>query len=110
MWALLASARKWASEMLVAYSVMNTTDHWIEVLPPQIELNSPDRVQQEERQEETGSLQSRSPSSIIARTRAALLPGNARTGRYSSRAPVSSRVRTGSCCNSQRQVPSTLHS
>lgn len=28
-------------EMLVAYSVMNTTDHWIEVLPPQVELNSP---------------------------------------------------------------------
>jgi hypothetical protein len=27
--------------MLVAYSVLNTTDHWIEVLPPQIELNSP---------------------------------------------------------------------
>ena len=27
--------------MLVAYSVMNTTDHWIEVLPPQVELNSP---------------------------------------------------------------------
>jgi hypothetical protein len=27
-------------EMLVAYSVLNTTDHWIEVLPPQVELNS----------------------------------------------------------------------
>ena len=30
-----------ADEMLVAYSVLNTTDHWIEVLPPQVELNSP---------------------------------------------------------------------
>ena len=28
-------------EMLVAYSVLNTTDHWIEVLPPQVEINSP---------------------------------------------------------------------
>ena len=27
--------------MLFAYSVLNTTDHWIEVLPPQVELNSP---------------------------------------------------------------------
>jgi hypothetical protein len=26
--------------MLVAYSVLNMTDHWIEVLPPQVQLNS----------------------------------------------------------------------
>jgi hypothetical protein len=30
-----------SDEMLVAYSVMNTTDQWIEVLPPQVELSSP---------------------------------------------------------------------
>jgi hypothetical protein len=29
--------------MLVAYSVLNTTDHWIEVLPPQVEMNSPNQ-------------------------------------------------------------------
>jgi hypothetical protein len=34
--------RSQGDEMLVAYSVMNTTDHWIEVLPPQLELSSPD--------------------------------------------------------------------
>jgi hypothetical protein len=28
--------------MLVAYSVVNTSGHWIEVLPPQVELRSPD--------------------------------------------------------------------
>ncbi len=28
--------------MLVAYSVMNQSDRWLEVLPPQIELSSPD--------------------------------------------------------------------
>ncbi len=28
-------------QMLVAYSVRNQSDHWIEVLPPQIEVNSP---------------------------------------------------------------------
>ncbi len=37
----LGEVRGKGDEMLVAYSVMNTTDHWIEVLPPQIELNSP---------------------------------------------------------------------
>ena len=28
--------------MLVAFSVVNTSGHWIEVLPPQVELRSPD--------------------------------------------------------------------
>jgi hypothetical protein len=37
----LGEVRGKGDEMLIAYSVMNTTDHWIEVLPPQIELNSP---------------------------------------------------------------------
>ena len=30
-------------EMWVAYSVLNTTDHWVEVLPPQVEISSPDQ-------------------------------------------------------------------
>ena len=37
----LGEIRENGGDMLIAYSVMNTTDHWIEVLPPQIELNSP---------------------------------------------------------------------
>jgi hypothetical protein len=37
----LGEVRGKGDELLIAYSVMNTTDHWIEVLPPQIELNSP---------------------------------------------------------------------
>jgi hypothetical protein len=37
----LGEVRETGDEMLVAYSVMNTTDHWIELLPPQIELSSP---------------------------------------------------------------------
>ena len=40
--AALGEVRSQGDEMLVAYSVMNTTDHWIEVLPPQLELSSPD--------------------------------------------------------------------
>ena len=27
--------------MLAAYSVVNRSDHWIEILPPQVELRSP---------------------------------------------------------------------
>jgi hypothetical protein len=38
----MGEVRGKGDEMLIAYSVMNTTDHWIEVLPPQIEMNSPD--------------------------------------------------------------------
>jgi hypothetical protein len=37
----LGDVRENGDEILVAYSVMNTTEHWIEVLPPQVELNSP---------------------------------------------------------------------
>ena len=37
----LGDVREKEDEMLVAYSVLNTTNHWIEVLPPQVELNSP---------------------------------------------------------------------
>ena len=40
--AALGDVYQHGSETVVAYSVLNTTDHWIEVLPPQIELNSPD--------------------------------------------------------------------
>ena len=36
-------------EMVVAYSVLNTTDHWIEVLPPQVELNSPNQDTQKKK-------------------------------------------------------------
>ena len=41
MLAALGDVRAHGDEMLVAYSVLNTTDHWIEVLPPQVEINSP---------------------------------------------------------------------
>ena len=32
--------------MLVAYSVRNQSDHWVEVLPPQIEMTSPGAKEQ----------------------------------------------------------------
>jgi hypothetical protein len=41
MLAALGDVRENGDEILVAYSVINTTEHWIEVLPPQVELNSP---------------------------------------------------------------------
>ena len=49
--AALGDVREKGDEMLVAYSVMNTTDHWIEVLPPQVELNSPNLDGDKKKQE-----------------------------------------------------------
>ena len=37
----LGEIREADGQMLVAYSVRNQSDHWIEVLPPQIEVSSP---------------------------------------------------------------------
>jgi hypothetical protein len=37
----LGAVREQGQLMLAAYSVVNTTDRWIEVLPPQVELRSP---------------------------------------------------------------------
>jgi hypothetical protein len=36
-------------EMWVAYSVLNTTDHWVEVLPPQVEVNSSNQEKAEKK-------------------------------------------------------------
>ncbi|HEY2469189.1 MAG TPA: hypothetical protein VGI45_15310 [Terracidiphilus sp.] len=38
----LGTVQDHGERMLVAYSVLNTSGHWIEVLPPQVELRSPD--------------------------------------------------------------------
>ena len=43
MLAALGEVSAHGDDMLVAYSVLNTSDHWIEVLPPQIEMNNPNR-------------------------------------------------------------------
>jgi hypothetical protein len=37
----LGTVQNRGERMLVAYSVVNTSGHWIEVLPPQVELRSP---------------------------------------------------------------------
>ncbi len=37
----LGEVQQYGGKMLVAYSVRNQSDHWIEVLPPQIEVSSP---------------------------------------------------------------------
>jgi hypothetical protein len=37
----LGEIRESSGKMLVAYSVRNQSDHWIEILPPQIEVSSP---------------------------------------------------------------------
>ncbi len=47
----LGEIRSQGDEMLVAYSVLNTTDHWIEVLPPQVELSSPNEEDTKKKEE-----------------------------------------------------------
>ncbi len=47
----LGEVRSQGDEMLVAYSVLNTTDHWIEVLPPQVELSSPNEENTKKKEE-----------------------------------------------------------
>ena len=42
----LGEIRDLHGSMLVAYSVRNQSDHWVEVLPPQIEMTSPDAKDQ----------------------------------------------------------------
>lgn len=39
----LGEVRSQGDAMWVAYSFLNTTDHWIEVLAPQVEINSPNQ-------------------------------------------------------------------
>jgi hypothetical protein len=41
--AALGNVMSRGDQMLVAYSELNTTDHWIEVLPPQVEMYSPNQ-------------------------------------------------------------------
>jgi hypothetical protein len=50
----LGEVRSQGDEMWVAYSVLNTTDHWIEVLPPQIEINSPNHEIAEKKDKKKG--------------------------------------------------------
>ena len=47
----LGEIREANGQMLVAYSVRNQSDHWIEVLPPQIELSSPGDKNEEKRRD-----------------------------------------------------------
>jgi hypothetical protein len=54
MLAALGDVHAHGDEMLVAYSVLNTTDHWIEVLPPQVEINSPDQEQAKKKDRKKG--------------------------------------------------------
>jgi hypothetical protein len=50
----LGEVRSQGDEMWVAYSVLNTTDHWIEVLPPQIEINSQNQEIAEKKDKKKG--------------------------------------------------------
>jgi hypothetical protein len=102
--AALGDVREKGDEMLVAYSVMNITDHWIEVLPPQVELNSPNLGGDKKKKEEI--LAEQVPITDYRLNVRRLAPVSAQTVPFSSPVPVSSKAKTGCCCNSQLQAPS----
>ena len=78
--AALGAVREKGEEMLVAYSVMNTTDHWIEVLPPQIELNSPDLTGDKKKNKEREILSEQVPISDYRLNARRLAPGERADG------------------------------
>jgi hypothetical protein len=78
--AALGAVREKGEEMLVAYSVMNTTDHWIEVLPPQIELNSPDLTGDKKKNKKREILSEQVPISDYRLNARRLAPGERADG------------------------------
>lgn len=69
-------------QMLVAYSVLNTTDHWIEVLPPQVEMNSPnqDSHKSKDRKKRVGILAEQVPITEYRLNGRRLAPGQRADG------------------------------
>lgn len=63
---------------LVAYSVVNRSDHWIEVLPPQVELRSPNGERKKKKKDEV--LAEQVPVSEYRMTARHLAPGERADG------------------------------
>ena len=106
----LGEVRSQGDEMLVAYSVLNTTDHWIEVLPPQVELSSPNE-ENTKKKEEKKHQQILADEVAVADYRLTLRVlrrESAPMESWSSRGLVSSRARTACCWSSQPPARSTI--
>jgi len=75
----LGTVQNRGERMLVAYSVVNTSGHWIEVLPPQVELRSPDHdAGKKKKQKQT--LADQVPVSEFRLTARRLAPGQRADG------------------------------
>ncbi len=109
--AALGDLREKGAEMLVAYSVLNTTNHWVEVLPPQIELNSPNL--------DGGKKKSKKKREILAEqvpitdyrlNARRLAPGDSADGAVQFARPgISSRATGTSCCSSSQLQALSIH-
>lgn len=65
--------------MLAAYSVVNRSDHWIEILPPQVELRTPD-IDGHKRKKKDQVLADQVPISEYRLTASRLAPGERADG------------------------------
>ena len=76
----LGEVREQGQRMLVAYSVVNTSDRWIEVLPPQIELKSPNLDAGKKKKKKDQILADEVPISDYRLTARSLAPGERADG------------------------------
>jgi hypothetical protein len=76
----LGEVREQGQRMLVAYSVVNTSDRWIEVLPPQIELKSPNLDAGKKKKKKDQILAEEVPVSDYRLTARRLAPGERADG------------------------------
>jgi hypothetical protein len=76
----LGEARERGQLMLVAYSIVNTSDRWIEVLPPQVELRSPNLDQGKKKKKKAQILADEVPISDYRLTARRLAPGERADG------------------------------
>ena len=74
----LGAVRERGQLMLAAYSVVNRSDHWIEVLPPQVELRSPNGERKKKKKDEV--LAEQVPVSEYRMTARRLAPGERADG------------------------------
>ena len=75
----LGAVQERGQRMLAAYSVVNRSDHWIEVLPPQVELRGPDTDRRRKKKKEQ-VLADQVPVSEYRMTARRLAPGERADG------------------------------
>ena len=76
----LGTVQNRGERLLVAYSVVNTSGHWIEVLPPQVELRSPDHDADKKKKKQKQTLADQVPVAEFRLSARRLAPGQRADG------------------------------